>query len=86
MKTKDKKEPYNYTPEFKNVLKQVNEFKKYQKHANLPADEPREAIKSTIRMAYIIAMKECCLDLYNALEDWLCAGGHIEDPAENEEQ
>ena len=85
MKTQ-KKEKYNYTSEFKTIIKKVNEFKKYQKHANLPAEETRETFKATIRMAYIIAMKECCLDLLNACEDWLTAGGHIEVPGEDENQ
>lgn len=82
MKT-SKKIKYNYTKEFKQIVEKINEFKKIENCTNIPMIT-NQKYNSTIKKAYILSMKTCCLDLLNACEEWLNAGGHIVKPGEGE--
>lgn len=74
-----KTEKYNYTPELREVLRQINKVKMTLNFANAPANEPNERTAQLLRKHYKIALQSELLNLHTALDDWIEDGGNIEE-------
>lgn len=73
-----KTEKYNYTPEARAVFKYINEVKKTQNCANVPANEQNERMAQILRKTYKTTLQYNLLNLHAALTAWIEAGGKIE--------
>lgn len=78
-----KTEKYNYPPELREVLRQINKVKMTLNFANLPANEPNERTAQLLRKHYKIALQTELLNLHTALDDWIEDGGKIETEEES---